>query len=237
MQILQSSQPAFRYLWKFGPKPPSYLAATRVVVLDLQDEAFFERCEGTLANIGNPAKAGAIQVREMSNAWMGTANSLIRGAIERAEIAPFKLMDAFEPQLALALDTVSYHHDMPWSFSVLGAWCVKGPERVLHFPLMDLFVPFKPGVMVLFDPAQPHALLRPGQSSFTESEESLTDATSSERVSFISFMACKEGSLSELLDAQLYDPEQHAHLRRTPPQYKACRTTGAVEFEEQPVLA
>jgi hypothetical protein len=98
-------------------------------------------------------------------------------------------------------------------------------------------VPFKPGVLVLFDPAQPHALLRPGQSSFTESEVSLADTASQERIAFVSFMAGKEGSLSTLLDAQQYDPKQHGHLRHTSPQYKACRITGAIEFQDQPVLA
>jgi hypothetical protein len=237
MQILQSSQPAFRYLWKFGPKPPAYLAATRVVVFDLQNDEFFARCDDSLGRIGNPDKAGGIQLREMSNPWMAEANRLIQGAIDSAQLAPFKLMGDYDPQLALALDTVSYHHDMPWWSAVLGAWCVKGPERVLHFPLMDLFVPFKPGVLVLFDPAQPHALLRPGQNSFTESEVALTDTEAEERIAFVSFMAGKEGSLSTLLDARQYDPEQHAHLRHTTPQYKACRITGAVQFEDQPVPA
>jgi hypothetical protein len=237
MQILQSAQPPFRYLWKFGPKPPAYLAATRVAVLELHDPEFFARCEGSIEHVGNPKHAGGIELRELNSSWMHQANTLIKGAFEKASIPPFKLMGDLDPTLALALDTVSYHHDMPWWSCVFGAWCVKGPERVLHFPLMDLFVPFKPGVLVLFDPAQPHALLRPGQTSFTESAEPLANTTSAERVSFVSFMMGKEGSLAELLDAQLYDQALHGHLRHTPGQYKACKITGAVQFEESPALA
>lgn len=233
MQIIQSAHPAFRYQWKFGPQPPAYLAATRVAVFDLHDEEFFGRCSGSLESIGNPDKAGGIQLREMRGAWMSKANESIQGALDAAKVPAFKLMGDFDPQLALALDTVSYHHDMPWWSAVLGAWCVSGPERVLHFPLMDIFVPFKPGVMVLFDPAQPHALLRPGQTCFVESDVALSDKAAAERVGFVSFMANKEGAFADLLDAQLYDPAQHAHLRHTKEQYKVCPSTGIVQFQEQ----
>jgi len=231
MQIIQSTKPAFRYLWKFGTMIPAYLAATRVAVFDLAEPEFFERCLGSIAIISNPDKAGGISLREMNARWMGSVNERLNAALlAEGLVSADKAVD-FDPQLALAADSVSYHHDMPWSSCVFGAWCVDGPERVLHFPLMNIFIPFKPGTMVLFDPAQPHALLRPGQTHYSAADAS--DPKGAERISFVSFMASKAGPLAELLGAVAYDAAQHAHLPHTAAQYKVCKTHGTIIFESQ----
>jgi hypothetical protein len=216
MNILQSTQPPFRYHWQWGPSLPKYLTATRVAVFDLQNPAFFERCEASLVNLKAPAKAGGISLREQSSNWTRDANQLIGAELAGAGIVLDAKHSDLDPALALAVGHVNYHHDMPLWASVLGAWCVSGPARLLHFPLMGLEVLFRPGTLVLFDAAQPHGLV--------------AEASTEDRIGFVSFLSGKDGVLGSLLDAQEYDPQVHAQLRHTVDQYKVCPQTGSIDF-------
>jgi hypothetical protein len=225
MQVLQSTQPAFRYHWKWGPEPSPYLAAARVVVLELSDHAFVERCRPLVRALSAPAKPGGVSMSEPGPRWMADTSALLRDAMLGAGIAPFEMMDDLDPALALLHDQVRYHHDMPLWASVFGAWMLEGPERVLRFPLMDIEVPFRPGTVVLFDPAQPHGLLRPGATEY----ETFEDA-SQHAISMVSFSSIKRGPLAELLGIQSYDVRHHADVRHTVDQYKVCDRTGAIAF-------
>jgi len=225
MNILNSNQPTFRYHWKWGPNPSPYLAASRVIVLDLLDPEFVERCAVSFAKMSAPAKPGALTAQEMGWRWQNDANELLRNAIVNAGVGPFEMMSDLEPLLVRLHDQVRYHHDMPVWSTVLGAWMLSGPERILRFPQMGLEVPFKPGTLVLFDSAQPHGLLRPGETEY------VTQADMDEHpISMVSFSCFKKDVINKLLDVQTYDSAVHADVRHTVDQYKVCDRTGSIEF-------
>lgn len=225
MNILHSKQPTFRYHWKWGPNPSPYLAASRVIVLDLFNSEFVERCNASFVKLSAPAKSGGLTMQEMGSSWTREANTLLREALLGNGVKPFEMMNDLEPALVRLHDQVRYHHDMPLWSSILGAWMLDGPERVLRFPLMDLEVPFRPGTVVLFDTAQPHGLLRPGSSEY----ETCADADD-HPISMVSFSCFKKETMKELLGVQTYDIDAHAHIRHTEDQYKVCDRTGAIAF-------
>jgi hypothetical protein len=126
---------------------------------------------------------------------------------------------------------VPFHHDMPLWMSAFGAWCLDGPARELHFPMMGLVVPFKPGTLVVFDPAQPHGLLRPGQTQFDESQ-----CDDPQNISFLNVTMPKEGVFADLLGCAPA-PEDETGLLSTKLQYTPCPKTGHVTLTEVHALA
>jgi len=225
MQIIESSLPTFRYHYKWGPKPSPYLAGTRIVVLDLNSSEFVERCDNSFARMSSPSKPGGVEMREMSERWMRDTSALLRDTLLGAGIEPFCMMDDLDPMLVRMEDQVSYHVDMPLWSSVFGAWMLEGPERVLRFPYMGIEIPFKPGTLVLFDPAQPHAMLRPGPIRY----ETFDDAKE-HPIKMVHFSCVKRDVMLKLMGVEEYDPAKHEPLRHTVDQYGACPETGAIQF-------
>lgn len=227
MQILESALPTFRYHYKWGPKPSPYLAASRVIVLELDNPAFVDRCNASFAKMSSPSKPGGVRMAEMAQRWMNDTSALLRDALLAAGVPPFYMMDDLEPMLVRLEDQVSYHVDMPLWSNVFGAWMLDGPERTLRFPYMGIEVPFKPGTLVLFDPAQPHALLRKGATKY----ESFDDAKEY-AIKMVHFACFKRDVLMDLMGLQEYAPEKHEPLRHTVDQYSACPETGALKFRD-----
>ncbi|KWT98136.1 MULTISPECIES: hypothetical protein [unclassified Variovorax] len=116
-----------------------------------------------------------------------------------------------------------YHHDMPYSNGIFGAWCIEGPpERTVRFGEMDIEVPFKPGTVVVFDPAQPHALLN-GKRQFEETDYAPTDL-----VGMVGFVALRTPKACAALGIEAYGPKKHKGIRTTPNQFEACPRTGRI---------
>jgi hypothetical protein len=231
MEIIESAEPTFRYRWRWGPNEPTYLAGTRVAVVHLPPEDFAGRCTTFVQDFLQDSprlqgRAGGMEARGMGRRWTEYVNTKLGAALRAEGVPDFPFADDLDPMLVAVRDATAFHHAMPMWTSVLGAWCIAGPERVMRFPLMGLEVPFRPGTVVLFDTAQPQALLRPGQTRFDAQ-----DCPDPENVVFVSFSAAKEGALGEMLNAQAYDPAVHAGVRTTVEHYQPCRTTGTVAFQ------
>lgn len=238
MQVLNATRDAgFRYLWRWGSQGclPKYLAATRVLVFELDPEpthralkAPFERL-ATREAVKGPA--GRIELEVPGTRTERHLSNLVSSHMRDQGVPAFKFMDEMEPQLAIARDSVPFHHDMPLWMSAFGAWCLDGPARELHFPMMGLVVPFKPGTLVVFDPAQPHGLLRPGHTQFDESQ-----CDDPQNISFLNVTMPKEGVFADLLGCAPA-PEDETGLLSTKLQYMPCPKTGHVTLTEVHALA
>ena len=63
----------------------------------------------------------------------------------------------------LVCAAVAYHDDVhAFAEVLLGVWCLETPPMDLVLPRLDLRLPLQAGMVVVFDPGQPHALLSPG---------------------------------------------------------------------------
>lgn len=227
MRILQSNRPAYRYRWRWTltGNLPSHLAATRVAIFEMDPTELygklrpaFERMEGLPGSQGPAGHLGLEELRAgASQVGQHIAQELLKQGVD-----PSARMTELEPLRCLIRDSLAFHTDMPLWMDVFGAWCLHGPERVLHFPMMDLRVPFKPGTFVLFDPAQPHGLLRPGHAEFDPAHCEIP-----ENIAALSVSLPKEGALAALLDCAAV-PEDESDLLQTVDQYVPDPRTGNV---------
>jgi hypothetical protein len=114
----------------------------------------------------------AAQLAEETPASPGRVHDLGRFDDEQAHQAlgaclPQPLADALRPQLHwYACRGAGFHTDAHYSSVLFGAWYLAGPPRNLAFadPTLHLACPI--GLLVVFDPFQPHAVLDPGQERY-----------------------------------------------------------------------
>jgi hypothetical protein len=71
-----------------------------------------------------------------------------------------------------------FHNDAHYAKVLFGVWSVAGPRREIVFPRAGIRAPAGPGNLVIFDPFEPHAVLRVGvcryrREDFADSERSL----------------------------------------------------------------
>lgn len=64
----------------------------------------------------------------------------------------------------------AFHNDAHYADVLFGAWCLAGPDRALVFPRLALSVPTTPGDFVVFDPFEPHGVLRAGQTCYARTD-------------------------------------------------------------------
>jgi hypothetical protein len=55
-----------------------------------------------------------------------------------------------------------FHHDAHYADVLFGAWCVDGPPRDIVFARSGIRLSARPGIWVIFDPFEPHAVLDAG---------------------------------------------------------------------------
>jgi hypothetical protein len=59
-----------------------------------------------------------------------------------------------------------FHNDAHYDGVLFGVWCVLGPPRELVFPRLNARLPAAVGDLCLFDPFEPHGVLRPGATTY-----------------------------------------------------------------------
>lgn len=236
MDILQSTLPTFRYRWRWTPTAnlPSHLAATRVVVLYMDPSAVYQSQQANFERLARRDKAqgpaGPIELEEVRAGATALSRRIAQELLLQG-IGPVPYAEDLEPMRGLIRDSVAFHTDMPMWTNVFAAWCLHGPERVLHFPMMGLSLPFRPGTFVLFDPAQPHGLLRPGQEVFDPES-----CEQPENIAMLNFTFVKKGVMAELLDCGLVPGDASAVLH-TEDQYRPDSRMGQVRLSAAPAAA
>ncbi len=95
-----------------------------------------------------------------------------------ADALPVQLRAALRPRFEWYCCAGAYfHNDAHYSNVLFGAWCMQGPKREVVFPRLSIRTPAGPGNLVVFDPFEPHAVLRLGDRHY-EHERYETDAMS-----------------------------------------------------------
>ena len=232
METLNSLEPSFRYLWSMNKETPTYsdfIAGQRVLVGYVDPTEVRERAIATRDRIVERTprlrtQFGALELTELNGRATNEYFEQYKPVLQ--ELLGPRAIRFAQPELGVINHSVQYHVDMPFSGSIFGAWCIDGPERIVRFSQMGLEVPFKPGTLLLFDPAQPHAMLSPGALEF--SEEQPTDGS---LVTMASFMVTKTPKVCEVMGVERFGVKKHKNLRKTQPQYRACPRTGQLTFQ------
>lgn len=63
-----------------------------------------------------------------------------------------------------------FHTDAHYGDVLFGAWCVLGPPRELVFSRLATRLPAGPAALTVFDPFEPHAVLRPGVAGYSHED-------------------------------------------------------------------
>jgi hypothetical protein len=138
-----ASRSTARCLWTARLEPPATLVARTPAVL--------ERCPslaGRVHGLGSFADAGI-------HAALAAQLPCGLGA---------ELRERFE---WYACRGVGFHTDAHYGGVLFGAWCVAGPPREIAFSRAGVRVGAAVGDCTIFDPFEPHAVLDPGQSTYT----------------------------------------------------------------------
>lgn len=59
-----------------------------------------------------------------------------------------------------------FHNDAHYDGVLFGVWCVMGPPREVVFPRIQARLPASVGDLCIFDPYEPHGVLRPGAPTY-----------------------------------------------------------------------
>jgi hypothetical protein len=196
-----------------------------VAVLELEPSALYAELRPLFERmaLGDRGTTGSLELEELGSSSTRVSATVLQELLAQGVPLHDHPKD-LEPMRGLIRDCVAFHTDMPLWSDILGAWCLHGPERVLHFPMMGLSVPFRPGTFVLLDPAQPHGLLRRGQAEFKAST-----CENPQNIAMLSVSFRKRGALAELLGCESV-PTDESDLLITEDQYTADRNTGRVRL-------
>ena len=232
MKIIESSREAYRYLWspvRNEDRFSRFLAGRNIAVGHLEPGEMGQRLLDLKAVASAQSqlagKPGSLELVELSERADYLLNAHLASTL--APVTGRRRAKYINPGVGLVCGATQYHVDMPWSGCIFGAWCLQGPERIVRFSEMDIEVPFMPGTVVLFDPAQPHALLRPGATAYAVEEYQ-----EGQICAFLSFSVKKEPRICEAMDVQVYGPRKHAGIRTTVRQYRPCPLTGQLQYQE-----
>jgi hypothetical protein len=85
----------------------------------------------------------------------------LRGAL------PDNLQSSLRPRLEwYGCRGAFFHNDAHYDGVLFGVWCVLGPQRELVFPRVATSLPACTGDLAVFDPFEPHGVLKPGARSY-----------------------------------------------------------------------
>lgn len=70
-----------------------------------------------------------------------------------------------------------FHNDAHYDGVLFGVWCVLGPPRDLVFPRVKARLPAVVGHLAVFDPFEPHAVLRPGAETYRSEDYETGEAS------------------------------------------------------------
>lgn len=70
-----------------------------------------------------------------------------------------------------------FHNDAHYDGVLFGVWCILGPARELVFPRIGARVPAAVGDLAVFDPFEPHAVLRPGAETYQSEDYETADVS------------------------------------------------------------
>lgn len=136
MQVLTSANPTFRYFLGTGPsgtKGAKYLAARHVLVGEASPALLGEWAQGR----ANSLAQGMKSLGEFALVDLGESRSLSIRNVFRPVLEPvlgarsIKYLAA--DYGAIVGGCLPYHHDMPYSNGIFGAWCIGGPPRTVRF--------------------------------------------------------------------------------------------------------
>lgn len=223
MQVLKSLKAPFRYLWrnsKSGPLTPSHVSATNVLVTNVNPGLVKFNVARMLEENQPMTEVGELVMDCFGESGSGRVRDILRSVLQPAlGTKSIKYLSA--DYTLLCGGAIGFHHDMPSVGAVYVAWHLEGPDRVLFFPEMGLKIPFKKGTFVIFDPAQPHALLKEGVDTFDPSDYQSTDI-----IELLSISCSRTPTAAAAIGAEKLGVRKHAGIRTTPEQYQVCRTTG-----------
>lgn len=227
MQSIHALTAPFRYLWRFRPdgEAPSDLAATNVLVTTVDPALLGEKTLAQGRNLvarSELVEAGEISLDDFGERGSGRIRDLLRSVIQPV-LGERGIRYLAADYGLICGGATGFHHDMPCTGAVYIAWHLEGPDRVLHFPEMGLKIPFTKGTFVIFDPAQPHGLLKAGTDEFDPA-----DYDSAEFVQMLGAQTYRYPKTRKSLGIEPYGVRKHSKVRTTPEQYTVCPRTGRI---------
>lgn len=98
----------------------------------------------------------------------------------------------------------AFHNDAHYADVLFGAWCVDGPPREIVFPRCALRAPAAVGEFVVFDPFEPHAVLDPGCTTYTQESYAGSNANV-----FVGFEIVIDATAEELFGIRQLAHDEH----------------------------
>ncbi len=138
------------------------------------------------AGCADPSPAGTAEAHKAAKSVTGATGKVLSAGVFSSDSVHRCLANALPAQLRAALRPrferyycagAYFHNDAHYSGVLFGAWCILGPEREVVFPRLSIRTPAGPSNLVVFDPFEPHAVLRPGERHYAH-ERYETDAMS-----------------------------------------------------------